>query len=170
MAAGAADVILDATSLPAAGRKKGVMSKVVANASMGSFGWQLMCLEVAARRQEPQRQEVRHHLAGSGSTCCRCGPSRKEDHLHPRAVGGGGLCLTCSPQCRRRRGVFPAQLPDRQSGERAPSSITQGCAAQPHRRWITPDKYAQEKPHMVQKTLKTRCMARWRYARQQDPP
>ena len=44
MAAGAADVILDATSLPAAGRKKGVMSKVVANAAMGSFGWQLMVL------------------------------------------------------------------------------------------------------------------------------
>src|SRR6186713_3661363 len=31
MAAGAADVILDATSLAAAGRSKGVMSKVVAN-------------------------------------------------------------------------------------------------------------------------------------------
>src|SRR6201996_9428455 len=44
MAAGAADVILDATSLPAAGRKKGVMSKVVANGSMGNFGWQLMVL------------------------------------------------------------------------------------------------------------------------------
>jgi ABC-type nitrate/sulfonate/bicarbonate transport system substrate-binding protein len=44
MAAGAADVILDAPSLPAAGRKKGVMSKVVANACMGNFGWQLMVL------------------------------------------------------------------------------------------------------------------------------
>src|SRR5207248_3015829 len=45
MAAGAADVILDATSLAAAGRKKGVMSKVVANAAMGYYGWQLMVLE-----------------------------------------------------------------------------------------------------------------------------
>src|SRR5437868_10442138 len=44
MAAGAADAILDAPSLPAAGRKKGVMSKVVANAAMGNFGWQLMVL------------------------------------------------------------------------------------------------------------------------------
>src|SRR5436309_16085469 len=44
MAAGAADVILDATSLAAAGRNKGVMSKVVANAAMGYYGWQLMVL------------------------------------------------------------------------------------------------------------------------------
>src|ERR1700760_2653134 len=44
MAAGAADLILDAPSLPAAGRKKGVMSKVVANGGMGNFGWQLMVL------------------------------------------------------------------------------------------------------------------------------
>jgi NitT/TauT family transport system substrate-binding protein len=45
MAAGAADLILDAPSLlSAAGRKKGVMSKVVANGAMGNFGWQLMVL------------------------------------------------------------------------------------------------------------------------------
>jgi hypothetical protein len=45
--AAAADVILDildASSLTAAGRKKGVMSKVVANAAMGYYGWQLMVL------------------------------------------------------------------------------------------------------------------------------
>lgn len=44
MAAGAADVILDATSLVSAGRTKGVNSKVVANAAMGYYGWQLMTL------------------------------------------------------------------------------------------------------------------------------
>ena len=42
LAASAADLILDAPSLPAAGRNKGVMSKVVANGAMGNFGWQLM--------------------------------------------------------------------------------------------------------------------------------
>ena len=42
MAAGAADIILDPPSLVSAGRKKGVMSKSVANASMGNFGWQLL--------------------------------------------------------------------------------------------------------------------------------
>src|ERR1700750_2400998 len=34
MAAGAADIILDPPSLVSAGRKKGVMSKIVANAAM----------------------------------------------------------------------------------------------------------------------------------------
>src|SRR5215469_15233769 len=42
MAAGAADIILDPPSLVSAGRKKGVMSKIVAKASLGNFGWQLM--------------------------------------------------------------------------------------------------------------------------------
>src|SRR6201994_3714661 len=42
MAAGAADIILDPPSLVSAGRKKGVMSKIVANAAMGNYGWQLM--------------------------------------------------------------------------------------------------------------------------------
>ena len=42
MAAGAADIILDPPSLVSAGRKKGVMSRIVAKASMGNFGWQLM--------------------------------------------------------------------------------------------------------------------------------
>src|SRR5471030_203795 len=42
LAAGAADIILDPPSLVSAGRKKGVMSRIVANAAMGNFGWQLM--------------------------------------------------------------------------------------------------------------------------------
>src|ERR1700744_6305639 len=42
LAAGAADLILDAPSLPAAGRKKGGMSKAVANGSVGDYGWQFV--------------------------------------------------------------------------------------------------------------------------------
>src|SRR6185503_14116596 len=42
MAAGASDIILDPPSLVSAGRKKGVMSKSVAGASKGNFGWKLM--------------------------------------------------------------------------------------------------------------------------------
>src|SRR5258707_1458921 len=56
MAAGAADLILDAPSLPAARRKKGVMSKVVANGAIGKFGWQLMVpAKLPAELQEPKR-------------------------------------------------------------------------------------------------------------------
>src|ERR1700761_6320308 len=42
LAGGKADLILDPPSLAAAGRKNGVMSKVVASGAMGYFGWQLM--------------------------------------------------------------------------------------------------------------------------------
>jgi hypothetical protein len=55
VSAGAADVILDAPSLPAAGRKKGVMSKVVASTAMGNFGWQLVMLAKVSDRSCPQR-------------------------------------------------------------------------------------------------------------------
>src|SRR2546427_2068025 len=44
MAAGAADGILDATSLVSAGRQKGGNSKVLASAATGYYGWQLMTL------------------------------------------------------------------------------------------------------------------------------
>src|SRR5258708_19362606 len=42
MAAGAADIILDPPSLVSAGPQKGLMSKIVANAAMGRFGWQVI--------------------------------------------------------------------------------------------------------------------------------
>src|SRR5258708_10569474 len=42
MSAGARDLILDSPSQPAAGRKKGVMSKVVANTAIGNFRWTVM--------------------------------------------------------------------------------------------------------------------------------
>src|SRR5947208_15260761 len=42
MAAGASDIILDPPSLVSAGRRKGVMSRIVGAATMGNFGWQLM--------------------------------------------------------------------------------------------------------------------------------
>src|SRR5579862_4284209 len=68
LAAGAADLILDAPSLPAAGRQKGVMSKVVANGSMGNFGWQLMVLAKSPLDvKELNGKKVGTTSAGSGS-------------------------------------------------------------------------------------------------------
>ena len=135
MAAGAADLILDAPSLPAAGRKKGVMSKVVANGSMGNFGWQLMVLaKSTARGQGSQRQEGRHHLGGLG-----IGPAGavdrpgQEDRFHPRA--GRRRRTGAEPagrQYRRRRGVFAAEFPDREvrRGPHHPR-LRQGRSAEP---------------------------------------
>src|SRR6266704_6457713 len=93
MAAGAADVILDATSLPAAGRKKGVMSKIVSNASMGNFGWQLMVptkstLEV----KDLNGKKVAITSAGSGSDLLALWTVQERKINFTRVpVGGGGL-------------------------------------------------------------------------------
>ena len=68
MAAGAADVILDATSLVSAGRKKGVNSKVLANAAMGYYGWQLMTLAKSTLGvSDLKGKKVAITSAGSGS-------------------------------------------------------------------------------------------------------
>src|SRR6516165_3803896 len=93
MAAGAADIILDPPSLVSAGRKKGVMSKIVANASMGNFGWQLMVpakstLEV----KDLNGKKVAITAAGSGSDLLALWTiqDRKIDFTRV-PVGGGGL-------------------------------------------------------------------------------
>ena len=68
VAAGAADIILDPPSLVSAGRKKGVMSKIVANAAMGNFGWQLMVpVKSTIDVKDLNGKKVAITAAGSGS-------------------------------------------------------------------------------------------------------
>src|SRR5712691_8545960 len=157
MAAGAADVILDATSLPAAGRKKGVMSKVVANASMGSFGWQLMVLAKSPLDvKDLNGKKVAITSAGSGSDLLALWTVQERKINFTRVpVGGGGLVPNLLAGNVDAAVVYsPLSFQISKSGEartildyarEVPPNLTAG--------WITPDKYAQEKPHMVQKTL-----------------
>jgi len=157
MAAGAADVILDATSLPAAGRKKGVMSKVVANASMGSYGWQLMVLAKSPLDvKDLNGKKVAITSAGSGSDLLALWTVQEKKINFTRVpVGGGGLVPNLLAGNVDAAVVYsPLSFQIAKSGEArtildyakdAPANLTAG--------WITPDKYAQEKPHMVQKTL-----------------
>src|ERR1700757_3204646 len=84
MAAGAADIILDPPSLVSAGRKKGVMSKIVANATMGNFGWQLMVpvkstldVRTSTARRSRSRPQVPARI------CSRSGPSRTARSISP---------------------------------------------------------------------------------------
>ncbi len=158
MAAGAADVILDATSLAAAGRKKGVMSKVVANAAMGSYGWQLMVLTKSPLEvKDLSGKKVAHHLgrlrlrpAGAVD------PSQDKKITFTRVpVGGGGLVPNLLAGNVDAAVVYsPLSFQIGKSGEArtildyakdAPPNLTAG--------WITLDKYAKEKPEMVQKTV-----------------
>src|SRR5229473_764589 len=157
MAAGAADIILDPPSLVSAGRKKGVMSRIVANAAMGSFGWQLMVpVKSTIEVKDLNGKKVAITSAGSGSDLLALWTIQEKKIDFTRVpVGGGGLVPNLLAGNVDAAVVYsPLSFQIAKSGEArtildyakdAPSNLTAG--------WITPDKYAQEKPHMVQKTL-----------------
>lgn len=157
MAAGAADIILDPPSLVAAGRKKGVMSKVVANASMGSFGWQLMVEAKSPLTVEDLNgKKVGITSAGSGSDVLALwtAQDRKVDFTRV-PVGGGGLVPNLLAGNIDAAVVYsPLSFQISQSGEAktildfakdVPPNMTSG--------WIVLDKFAKEKPQIVQKAV-----------------
>jgi NitT/TauT family transport system substrate-binding protein len=157
MAAGAADIILDPPSLVSAGRKKGVMSKIVANAAMGNYGWQLM---VPAKStldvKDLNGKKVAITAAGSGSDLLALWTiqDRKIDFTRV-PVGGGGLVPNLLAGNVEAAVVYsPLSYQILKSGEArtlidyssaVPQNLTGG--------WIVPDKFAAEKPQVVQKAL-----------------
>jgi ABC-type nitrate/sulfonate/bicarbonate transport system substrate-binding protein len=157
LAAGAADLILDAPSLPAAGRTKGVMSKAVANGSMGNFGWQLMVpakstLDVA----DLNGKKVAITSAGSGSDLLALWTIQDKKIDFTRVpVGGGGLVPNLLAGNVDAAVVYsPLSFQIRKSGE-ARTLIDYASAVPPNLTsvWIVTDKYAKEKPQVVQKAL-----------------
>ena len=157
MAAGAADVILDATSLVSAGRKKGVNSKVVANAAMGYYGWQLMTLSKSTLGvSDLKGKKVAITSAGSGSDLLALWTQQDKKIEFTRVpVGGGGLVPNLLAGNVDAAVVYsPLSFQISKSGEartildfskEVPPNLAAG--------WIALDKYAQDKPQMVQKTL-----------------
>ena len=157
MAAGAADVILDATSLAAAGRKKGVMSKVVANAAMGYYGWQLMVLAKSTTTvKDLNTKKVAITSAGSGSDLLALWTIQDKKIDFTRVpVGGGGLVPNLLAGNVEAAVVYsPLSFQIAKSGE-AKTIIDYAKEVPPNLAagWIVLDKYAQEKPALVQKTL-----------------
>jgi NitT/TauT family transport system substrate-binding protein len=157
MAAGAADIILDPPSLVSAGRKKGVMSKIVANATMGNFGWQLMVpVKSALDVKDLNGKKVAITAAGSGSDILALWTiqDRKIDFTRV-PVGGGGLVPNLLAGNVDAAVVYsPLSFQIAKSGEAktildyakaVPPNLTSG--------WIVLDKFAQEKPALVQKAL-----------------
>jgi len=157
MAAGAADVILDASSLVSAGRKKGVMSKVVANAAMGYYGWQLMVLAKSPLEvKDLNGKKVAITSAGSGSDMLALWTvANKKIDFTRVPVGGGGLVPNLLASNVDAAVVYsPLSFQILKSGEartildyskEVPPNLAAG--------WIALDKYAQDKPQLVQKTL-----------------
>jgi ABC-type nitrate/sulfonate/bicarbonate transport system substrate-binding protein len=157
MAAGAADVILDAPALPAAGRKKGVMSKAVANGAMGNFGWQLMVLKNSTLDvRDLNGKKVAITSAGSGSDLLALWTVQDRKIEFTRVpVGGGGLVPNLLAGNVDAAVVYsPLSFQIAKSGE-ARTILDYAASVPPNLTsvWIATDKYIQEKPQMVQKTL-----------------
>jgi ABC-type nitrate/sulfonate/bicarbonate transport system substrate-binding protein len=157
MAAGAADLILDAPSLPAAGRKKGVMSKAVANGSMGNFGWQLMVLAKSTLDvKDLNGKKVGITSAGSGSDLLALWTIQDKKIDFTRVpVGGGGLVPNLLAGNIDAAVVYsPLSFQIKKSGE-ARTILDFATAVPPNltSAWIVTDKFAKEKPEVVQKAL-----------------
>jgi len=157
MAAGAADIILDPPSLVSAGRKKGVMSKIVGSATMGNFGWQLM---VGAKStldvKDLNGKKVGITAAGSGSDLLALWTiqDRKIDFTRV-PVGGGGLVPNLLAVNIDAAVVYsPLSFQILKSGE-ARTIIDYATAVPPNLTagWIVLDKFADAKPAVVQKAL-----------------
>jgi ABC-type nitrate/sulfonate/bicarbonate transport system substrate-binding protein len=157
MAAGAADIILDPPSLVSAGRKKGVMSKIVAGATMGNYGWQLM---VPAKStlgvKDLNGKKVAITAAGSGSDLLALWTiqDRKIDFTRV-PVGGGGLVPNLLAGNVDAAVVYsPLSYQILKSGE-ARTILDYATAVPPNLTagWIVLDKFAEAKPQVVQKAL-----------------
>ena len=157
MAAGAADIILDPPSLVSAGRKKGVMSRIVASASMGNFGWQLM---VPAKStldvKDLNGKKVAITAAGSGSDLLALWTiqDRKIDFTRV-PVGGGGLVPNLLAGNVDAAVVYsPLSFQILKAGD-ARTILDYAAAVPPNLTagWIVLDKFAEAKPAVVQKAL-----------------
>ncbi|WP_441268545.1 ABC transporter substrate-binding protein [Bradyrhizobium sp. 215_C5_N1_1] len=157
MAAGAADIILDPPSLVSAGRKKGVMSRIVANAAMGNFGWQLMVpTKSTLDVKDLNGKKVAITAAGSGSDLLALWTIQDKKIEFTRVpVGGGGLVPNLLAGNVEAAVVYsPLSFQISKSGEAKPI-LDYATAVPPNLTagWIVLDKFAEAKPQMVQKAV-----------------
>src|ERR1700761_1065916 len=155
MAAGAADIILDPPSLVAPGRKKGVMSKIVANAAMGNFGWQLMVpVKSTLDVKDLNGKKVAITAAGSGPDLLALWPiqDRKIDFTRV-PVGGGVLVPNLLAGNVDAAVVYsPLSYQILKSGEaRTLIDYTAAVPANLTGGWSVTGKFAEAKPQVVQK-------------------
>jgi ABC-type nitrate/sulfonate/bicarbonate transport system substrate-binding protein len=157
MAAGAADIILDPPSLVSAGRKKGVMSRIVANAAMGNFGWQLMVpTKSTIDVKDLNGKKVAITAAGSGSDLLALWTIQDKKIDFTRVpVGGGGLVPNLLAGNVEAAVVYsPLSFQISKSGE-ARAILDYATAVPPNLTagWIVLDKLADAKPQLVQKAV-----------------
>ncbi|CAN5785833.1 ABC transporter substrate-binding protein [soil metagenome] len=158
IAAGAADLILNSSSSVAAGIKKGVNVKCVANGSNGYYGWYLVVKpdSKVTKVEDLAGKKVGITSAGSGSDILALWTvADKKVNFTRVPLGGGGLVPNLfSGNIDATVLYSPLTYKVFQSKEARPI-IDYGAAVPEHSTssWIATDKIIKDRPAAVQKAL-----------------
>jgi len=157
-AAGAADLQLNSAALIAAGRQKGVMTKAVAGAALGYFGWYLMVKIDSKIGQvgELEGKRIGITAAGSGSDLLALWTMQNRKIKFTNVpLGGGGLVpnlLSGNVDAVVLYSPLSFKMMLEKQGR---SLLDYGSEVEPHLSglWIATDKFIADKPAVLQKAL-----------------
>jgi NitT/TauT family transport system substrate-binding protein len=158
VAAGAADMILNSSSSVAAGLKKGVNVRCVANGSNGYYGWYLVVKQDSklTKVEDLAGKKVGITSAGSGSDILALWTvaARKVNFTRVPLGGGGLVPNLLSGNIDATVLYSPLTFKVMQAKE-ARSIIDFGAEVPPHSTasWIATDKIIKDSPQVVQKAL-----------------
>jgi NitT/TauT family transport system substrate-binding protein len=158
IAAGAADLILNSSSSVAAGLKKGVNVKCVANGANGYYGWYLVVKPESkvTRIEELAGKKVGITSAGSGSDILALwtGAARKVEFTRV-PLGGGGLVPNLVSGNIDATVLYSPLTYKVMQAKEARSLIDYGAEVPEHSTasWIATDKIIKDRPAVLQKAL-----------------
>jgi NitT/TauT family transport system substrate-binding protein len=158
MAAGAADVIVHASSAVAAGLKKGVNARVVANGANGYYGWYLVVKNDSkiTKVEELAGKKVGITSAGSGTDMLALWSMAERKISFTRVpLGGGGLVPNLLSGNIDASVLYSPLTYKVMQAKEARSLTDYGAEVPAHSTggWIATDKVIKDKPQVVQKAL-----------------
>ncbi|BAT61618.1 putative aliphatic sulfonates-binding protein precursor [Variibacter gotjawalensis] len=158
IAAGAADIILNSSSSVAAGLKKGVNARCVANGSNGYYGWQLMVRPDSkiTKVAELEGKKVGITSAGSGSDIlARWTNADRKVNFTRVPLGGGGLVPNLMSGNIDATVLYSPLTFQVLQNKEARTLIDFGSEVPAHSTgaWIATDKIIKERPETLQKAL-----------------
>ena len=158
LAAGAADLILNSSSSVAAGLRKGVNVRCVANGANGYYGWYLVVKTDSPIKdfKELAGKKVGITSAGSGSDiCARWTVAHHKLDFTRVPLGGGGLVpnlLTGNIDATVLYSPLTFKVMDEKLA-RPLINYGEAIPAHSNSAWIASDKIIKERPQVVQKAL-----------------
>jgi NitT/TauT family transport system substrate-binding protein len=158
LAAGAADLVLNSSSVVAAGIKKGVAAKCIANGALGYYGWHLMVRpdSKVQNAAELEGKKVGITSAGSGSDILALWTQAdRKIKINRVPLGGGGLVPNLLSGNIDATVLYSPLTYQVMQTKEARSILDFGDAIAPHSTssWMASDKVLKEKPEAIQKAL-----------------